>query len=152
MSACPTFSTEAAVSGKTVSNDSLQGRRAVLVLHGPRTTDAPKVVGKAVRAQHPEADAVVVANIINLKSMAGLWKKVADAQIKATYEKLAGKIGDGAEEYVILCSDYENAIAPLFGFEDTNQAAAVVVLGPDGEILGQTDQGDLAEQAVAWLG
>ncbi len=149
---CPAFKTEAAVSGRVVSLETLAGRRAVLVLHGPRTADAPKLVGKAVRAQHASADDVVVANVVNLKSMAGLWKKVADAQIKATYEKMASKLGDNAEDYVLICSDYENAIATAFGFDDTNQMAAVVVLDADGTVIGATDDGDLAEQALNWLG
>ncbi len=148
---CPAFETEAAVSGKRIAPDTLAGKKAVLILHGARTSEAPKVVGKAVRAAHPKAEDVVVANIVNLKSMAGLWKKVADAQVKATYDKLAGKIGDGADEYVIICTDYENAVAPMFGFEDTNSKAAVVVLGPDGAILGLSDEGDLAKQALGWL-
>ncbi len=150
--ACPAFKTEAAVSGRTIDVESLAGRRAVLVLHGPRTSEAPKLVGKAVRAKHTSADDVVVANVVNLKSMAGLWKKVADAQIKATYEKMASKLGDNAADYVMICPDYENAVAAAFGFDDTNQAAAVVVLEDDGTVLGATDDGDLAEQAVAWLG
>ncbi len=149
---CPAFQTEAAVSGVVVSVESLARRRAVVVLHGPRTAEAPKLVGKAVRAKHASADDVVVANVVNLKSMAGLWKKVADAQIKATYEKMASKLGDNAEDYVLICPDYENAVASAFGFDDTNQKAAVVVLDDDGTVLGATDDGDLAEQALAWLG
>lgn len=148
---CPAFKTTAAVTDREVSPQALAGRRAVLVLHGPRTSEAPKLVGKAVRAVHKSADEVVVANVVNLKSMAGLWKKVADAQVKATYEKMAGKLGDDAPDYVVICTDYENAVATAFGFADTNQKAAVVVLEDDGTVIGSTDEGDLAEQALGWL-
>lgn len=150
----PAFKVRAGVSDREVSPEALAGRRAVLVLHGPRTTDAPKAVGKAVRKEHPLADDVVVANIVNLRSMAGLWKKVADAQIKATYEKMAGKItaGDPAD-YVILCPDYDDSVAPAFGLEDTNKEAAVVVLEDDGTLLGvhQGPDEGLGQKALGWL-
>ncbi|HLF17187.1 MAG TPA: hypothetical protein VI796_07140, partial [Candidatus Thermoplasmatota archaeon] len=76
-SRCPAFSLTAAVSGREVSPAALKGKRAVLVLHGATTTDAAKEVGKAVRAKHPGAD-VVVASLVNLRSMAGMWRKVAE--------------------------------------------------------------------------
>lgn len=150
--AIPAFKTKAAVSDREVSPETLKGRRAVLVLHGPRTADTPKQVGKAVRARWTSADDVVVANVVNLQSMAGLWKKVADAQIKATYDKMATKVtlGDPAD-YVVICPDYENAVATAMGFDDTNTSAAVVVVDDDGTIIGATDDSDLAEQVVAWL-
>lgn len=148
---CPPFHTAAAVTAREVSNAALAGRRAVLVLHGPRTSDTPKAVGKAVRAQFPKASDVVVANVVNLKSMAGLWKKVADAQIKATYEKMATKLGDEAPDYVLICPDYENAVAEAFALEDTNKVAAVVVLDAAGNVVGISTEGDLGEAAVALL-
>lgn len=150
----PAFKVKAGVTGREVSPQALAGRRAVLVLHGPRTTDAPKAVGKAVRGAVASADDAWVANIVNLKSMAGLWKKVADAQIKATYEKMAAKITAGEpEDYVIICPDYEDSVARALGLDDTNKTAAVVVLEDDGTVLGvhQGPDTELAEKAVGWV-
>jgi hypothetical protein len=153
----PTFVLTAAVSGREVSVASLKGKRAVLVLHGVKTSDVPKEVGKAVRAKHPRAD-VVVANVVNLKSMGGLWKRVAEAQIKSTYEKLAGRLKEtgtpNPEEFVLICPDWDNAIAPSFGVMDSDLTPGVVVLGKDGKVLGVAEGpgSELAAQAVALLG
>lgn len=151
---CPPFTLTAAVSAKEVSPSALKGKRAVLVLHGVKTSEAPKEVGKAVRAVHPGAD-VVVANVVNLKSMGGLWKRVAEAQVKATYEKMAGKLAEkgtpNPQDFVVICADWENAVAPLFGASDTDEAAAVVVLGPDGKVRGAAEGKGLGELAVALL-
>lgn len=151
----PAFKLKAAVSERDVSNDTLAGRRAVLVFHGPRTTDAPKEVGKAVRARFPDAGDVFVANVINLKSMGGLWKKVATAQVNQTYERMAGKLKDAGtenpEDYVVLCPDWDNAVGPAFGVEDSNQAAAVAVLEDDGTLIGFVTGDDLAQQVLARL-
>jgi hypothetical protein len=152
--ACPAFTVQAAVSGREISPAALKGKRAVLVLHGVKTSDAPKEVGKVVRAKHPGAD-VVVANIVNLKTMGGMWKRVAEAQMKSTYEKMAGKLKENGtanpEDFVIICPDWENAIAPLFGAENTDSEAAVVVLGKDGKVHGAASGAGLGEKALGFL-
>jgi hypothetical protein len=145
----PDFEVEAAVSGKTVTP--AMGRKLVLVLHGPKTQEAPKEVGKAVRAAHPSADDVLVANVVNLKSMAGLWQKVARAQINSTYERMAAKIGDGAEDYVLICPDWDNAVGPLLGVEDSDRTAAVVVLDAGGKVIASHEGDGLGDAALAAL-
>ena len=151
----PDWKLEAAVSGRAVDKAGLAGRRVVLVFHGPRTTDAPKEVGKAVRAEHADAADVFVANVINLKSMGGLWKKVATAQVNQTYEKMAAKLeakGMDPVEYVVLCPDWENAVAPAFGVEDSNQEAAAAVIEDDGTVLGVVSGDDLSSGVLKLLG
>jgi hypothetical protein len=140
----------AAVSERPVTHDS--GKKMVLVFHGPKTQTAPKEVGKCVRAKHPFASDVLVVNVVNLKAMGGMWKKVANAQITSTYNKLAEKIGNGAQEYVIMLTDWENEIGPAFGIENSDKMPAVVVLGKDGAILaGHEGKDGLVEAALAAL-
>lgn len=146
----PTFSIQAAVSGKEVS--AANGRPTVLVFHGNKTQDAPKLVGKAVRAEHPGWEEVLVANIVNLKPFAGMFQKVADAQIAKTYEKMAAKV-DPAEEFVVICPDYANEVGPLFGVEDSDKECAVVVLDAEGTVLGSHAGLDgIAEAAAGFVG
>lgn len=155
-SAVPEFRLQAAVSGREVSPAMLKGKRAVLVLHGVKTQEAPKEVGKAVRAKHPGPD-VVVANVVNLKTMGGMWKRVAEAQIKSTYERMASRItekepGRDPAELVLILPDWENAVAPLFGVADSDAEAAVVVIGADGKVKGAHAGKDIGEKAVQMLG
>lgn len=152
----PDFKLQAAVSGREVSPATLRGKRAVLVLHGVKTQEAPKEVGKAVRARHPGPD-VVVANVVNLKSMAGMWKRVAEAQIKSTYERMAARIqekepGRDPTELVLILPDWDNAVAPLFGVADSDAEAAAAVIGADGRILGVVNGANLGDQAASLLG
>ncbi|MEK6975969.1 MAG: hypothetical protein AABY18_06475 [Candidatus Thermoplasmatota archaeon] len=152
----PEFRLQAAVSGREVSPAMLKGKRAVLVLHGVKTQEAPKEVGKAVRAKHPGPD-VIVANVLNLKTMGGMWKRVAEAQIKSTYERMAGRItekepGRDPADLVLILPDWDNAVAPLFGVADSDAEAAVVVIGADGKVKGLASGKDLGEKATALLG
>lgn len=152
----PEFRLQAAVSGREVSPAMLKGKRAVLVLHGVKTQEAPKEVGKAVRAKHPGPD-VVVANVVNLKTMGGMWKRVAEAQIKSTYDRMASRItekepGRDPKELVLILPDWENAVAPLFGVADSDAEAAAVVIGADGKVKGVATGTALGEQATKLLG
>ena len=152
----PDFKLQAAVTGREVSPAVLKGKRAVLVLHGVKTQEAPKEVGKAVRAKHPGPD-VVVANVVNLKTMGGIWRRVAEAQIKSTYERMASKItekepGRDPAELVLILPDWDNAVAPLFGVDDSDAEAAVVVIGADGKVKGSHSGKDLGEKATLLLG
>ncbi len=145
----PEFSIHAAVSEKEVTH--ANGRKTVLVFHGNKTQDAPKQVGKAVRAAFPGWEDVLVANIVNLKPFSGMFSKVANAQIKQTYEKMSAKV-DPAEEYVVICPDFENAIGPMFGVADSDKECAVVVLDGDGAVLGSHAGLDgIADAAVTLL-
>lgn len=144
----PDFSIDAVVSGKKVSQ--ANGKPTVLVFHGNKTQDAPKEVGKAVRAAHPGHGDVLVANIVNLKAYSGLFKKAAEAMLKQTYEKMAGKV-EPPEEYVVLCPDWANEIGPAFGVQDSDKAAAIVVLDGDGTVLASAQGDALGAAAVAAL-
>lgn len=147
----PEFELEAAVSGKTIT--AANGTPTVLVFHGNKTQDAPKTVGKAVRAEHPDAGDVLVVNVVNLKAFGGLWKKAAEAQLKQTYEGMASKLGDDAQEYVVLLPDWDNSVGPAFDVADSDKAPAAVVLDGDGKVLGSAegDVDGLCEAALSAL-
>jgi hypothetical protein len=145
--AAPPFALVAVVSGKTVTN--ANGRRTVLVFHGNKTQDAPKLVGKAVRAAHPNHD-VLVANVVNLRAYSGLFKKAAEAMLKQTYNRMAEKVSP-PEEFVVLLPDWSNEVGRAFGVADSDKAAAVVVLDSDGTVLASAEGDGLPEAAVAAL-
>src|SRR5437868_14094773 len=77
----PKFTATAAVSGRTVSDADLKGT-GVLVVHGAKTADAAKEVSKAVRTRWPQPQQVFLASIVDLRAFSGLWKRVAEAQVK----------------------------------------------------------------------
>lgn len=148
----PALELTAAVSGRPVTPAA--GAPQVWVFHGPKTTDAPKEVGKAVRAQFPKAEEVLVCNMVDLRSMSGLWQKVASAGIKQNYERMAAKLRDKGQEpeaYVIICPDWEGAAAKAFGFEDPNTTPAVAVLDAEGTVVAVAEGEDLPGYAVAAL-
>lgn len=111
------------------------GTKLLLICHGTKTQDAPKVVGKGIRETRPDADDLLVVNVVNLQKMGGMWKKVAGAQIKSTYERLAAKIGEEAPKYVIMHTDWDNEVAPALGFADTESAPGFLLADEAGTVL-----------------
>jgi hypothetical protein len=118
-----------------------------LVLHGAKTPEAAKEVGKAVRAQHSDPKTVAIANIVDLRAMGGLWRRVAEAQIKSTYEKMAAKItvGDPAD-FIVICPDWDGSVAKLFGVSEPDREPGVVVLDAQGRIVGMATGNGLGEK------
>jgi len=151
----PDFRIAAAVSGREVSPAALKGKPAVLVVHGSRSTDAAKDVSKALRATSKPSD-VALASIVDLRSFGGLWKKVAEAQVKSNYEKLAGKVKEAdpaadPADWVVICPDWDGAVCKALGVEAPDDEPAAIVAGPDGKVKGVATGAGLAEKAMALL-
>jgi hypothetical protein len=152
----PDFTTTAAVSGRTVGPAAFKGRRAVLVLHGSKSTDAAKDVSKALRAKHKPSE-VFSASIVDLRAFGGLWKKVAEAQVKSNYEKMAGKVkeaqpGEDPADWVVICPDWDGSVCSRLGVDDPDANPTVVVVGADGKVKGALQGAGLGEKTMALLG
>lgn len=148
----PAFRATAAVSGRAVSDADLRGT-GVLVVHGAKTADAAKEVSKAVRTRWPQPSQVFLASIVDLRAFGGLWKRVAEAQLKSTYDKLAAKATEAGldpAEQVLICPDWDGALAQALGVaEPDKEAAAIVVKG--GKVVAVAAGKDIAGQVVAAL-
>lgn len=131
----------------------LAGHRAVIVLHGVKNTEAPKEVAKAVRAKSMDPKDPILVTIVDLRAMAGLWRKVAEAQIKSTYQKLAAKIpeGDDAEDHILICPDWDGTVCAALGAPDAANQAVAIVVGKDGKVLGEFSGPGLGEKILAHL-
>ena len=151
----PPFTTTAAVSGREVNPQTFKGRRAVLVLHGSKSTDVAKDVSKALRAKY-KPDEVFSASLVDLRSFGGLWKKVAEAQVKANYEKMAGKVkeanpGEDPADWVVICPDWDGSVGKTLGVEDPDATPTVIVVGADGKVRGALQGAGLGDKTLALL-
>lgn len=150
----PAFRFEAAVTGRAIDNAFAKGRRAVFVVHGARNTEVPKAVAREVRERWPDANDVLLVSVVDLRSFAGLWRKVADAQVKATHDKLAAKareMGLDPAEHVLIVADWEGKAANALGVESPDKEAAAVVVGKTGQVIGVAMGEDVAGQVARYL-
>jgi hypothetical protein len=148
----PAFTATAAVSGRIVSDADLKGT-GVLVVHGAKTADAAKEVSKAVRTRWPQPQQAFLASIVDLRGFSGLWKRVAEAQVKSTYEKLAAKAKEAGldpAEQVLICPDWDGALAAALGVAEPDREAAAIVV-KSGKVVAVAAGKDIAGQVVAAL-
>lgn len=143
-----------AVTGRPVDTTFLRSRKVVLVVHGAKSTEAPKEVAKAVRARWPSHEEVVLVSVVDLRPFSGLWKRVAEAQIKASYEKLAAKAKEAGlppEEHVLICPDWDGAVAARLGAPNADQEPIAVVAGNDLRVRAVCKGAQMADAVVAAL-
>lgn len=151
----PPFTIQAAVSGREVSPAAFQGKRAVLVVHGSKSTDAAKDASKALRAKHKPSE-VYSASIVDLHNFGGMWKRVAEAQVKQNYEKLAGKVkeanpGEDPADWVVICPDWDASVCKALGVDAPDETPAAIVVGADGNVLGAATGSGFGEQILRLL-
>lgn len=150
----PAFSIAAAVSGRTVDNAYLAGHRAVVVLHGAKNTDAPKEVARLVRAKSMDPKDPILVTVVDLRAMAGIWRKVAEAQLKSTYQKLATKVPAGQDpaDHILICPDWDGSVCAALGAAEAGTQAVAVVVGADGKVRDALPAGaGLGERVMAAL-
>lgn len=148
----PAFSIAAAVSGRPIA-PALFAKRGVLILHGVKSSDAAKEVSKAVRGRWPQATDVALASIVDLRSFAGLWKKVAEAQLKSTYEKLAAKATEAGldpAEQVLIGPDWDGSVCATLGAAKPDETPMALVIQA-GKVAAVCTGADLARQVETAL-
>ncbi|MEK6985994.1 MAG: hypothetical protein AABX89_06405 [Candidatus Thermoplasmatota archaeon] len=148
----PAFSIAAAVSGRPIT-PALFAKRGVLILHGVKSSDAAKEVSKLVRGRWPQATDVALASIVDLRSFAGLWKKVAEAQIKSTYEKLAAKATEAGldpAEQVLIGPDWDGSVCATLGATKPDEAPTALVV-KSGTVVAVCVGADLTKQVETAL-
>lgn len=147
---CPPFTATAAVSGRTIDNAALAGHKAVLVVHGPKSTQAPKEVAKAVRGKSMDPEDPVIVTVVDLRSMAGLWRKVAEATIKTTYANLSQRLppGEDPAKHILICPDWDGTVCKAIGVDEPDRAPVAIVVGANGVIKAVVPAGATMGQGV----
>ncbi|HET6398718.1 MAG TPA: hypothetical protein VFH47_04115 [Candidatus Thermoplasmatota archaeon] len=135
----PPLSLEAAISGKRIDEALTKGRQVVYVLHGANDAEVAKEVSKACRARYPSAKDLLLVSVVDLKPMAGLWRRMADSQLRQTYEKLTARAkehvpGEDPQEHVLIVADWEGTVRASMGLG--GERAAALVVGRDGKPRG----------------
>lgn len=150
----PDFQLTAAGSGAAVSPALFAGKPGLVVLHGAKNSEPAKEVSKALRARHKDPSAVPFVSIVDLRAFGGIWKKVAEAQLRSTYEKLAAKAKENGFDpavAVVIAADWDGAVCARFGVPAPDEAPLAVAVGPGGKVTGTASAKDAAA-AVALLG
>ncbi|MHB8633715.1 MAG: hypothetical protein ACYDBQ_07105 [Thermoplasmatota archaeon] len=150
---CPAISLPAAVSLRPNGPAAWAGHVAVVVVHGARSTDAAKEVAKAVRSRKMDAWDPILVSVVDLRSMSGLWRKAAEAQMRSTYDKLAKGLpaGSDAGDHIRICPDWDGTASQALGVDEPDREPAAIVVGKEGRVRGVATGAKLGDQVLALL-
>lgn len=124
-------------------------KTSLVLMVAQETGGETEPVLAAVREVYPDAEAMPVLNVVDLKKIPRLVRKVAEGMLKGRYEERAQAVPPGTDpaERVFILPDWEGKLAPALGLGDVSKRMAMAVIGPDGKLYG-TYQGDDAAKAA----
>jgi len=149
----PAITLTAVGSGRRVALNA-PGVLTVLICFTQETQSGIAPVEAAVRERWPSPKDVLVAHVVDLHKVPGLFRKVAEGILAGEHKKAVEGLIPGQDPYdhVVILPDWDGALAPALALDDLSKTLAVVVLDDCGCLLG-TDQGpDPATETVRRMG
>lgn len=134
----PAFSLTAVKSGRQISPESSKGNVLGLVFHGRETVQAVVEINTTVRPIYPDPKPVILVSVIDLSIVPRLLHGAVRPMLEQAYDQAAREIPKGYEpaDYVFLLPDWTGAVTKAFRVKDTGKMAAVVVIDPQGQVVG----------------
>ena len=127
-------------------------RPAVFICYAEATQDGADAIEAAVRQTYP-ASRVLVAHVIDLHMVPGLFRGVARNILNSEYEKAVAALpaGEKADEYVIILPDWDAAFVTSLGLADVTKQLGVAVFDADSTLSGLSQGEDVAAETLTLL-
>jgi prolycopene isomerase len=139
-------------SGRSVSLGRV-GLPSVFVFHGQDSAGTARSVVESVRSHYPHADEVMVANIVDLRGVPRMFRKVANRAMRSSFKDAAAALPDSLDpaEFVVILPDWNGAVTMQMEFDDVNQVPGIAVFDASGVLVGTQQGPDPAEAALTLL-
>lgn len=137
MEKIPTIKLTAIASGRRFVLDRL-GVPIVLTFLWVDTQYLSEKINQVLREKYPEASQVLVANVASLRGVPGIFRGLAENEMKKAYKEAAEKIPNGRDpaDYIIILPDWKSECARALGLKDISSNPAVAVIDSNGGIVG----------------
>jgi hypothetical protein len=134
----PSFSLTAVKSGRQISSDSSKGNVLGLVFHSRETVQAVVEINTTVRPIYPDPQPVILVSVLDLSIVPRLFQGAVKPILEQAYDQAAREIPKGYDpaDYVFLLPDWNGAVTKAFKAKNTGKQAAVVVINPQGQVVG----------------
>jgi hypothetical protein len=148
----PDLNITAAGSGREINLTAL-GAPVVIVCHGQNTAKAAMEVNTTVRAVHPDAKALVIASVIDLRQFPSMFHGMVKPELEKAYNQAAARLPEGSDpaDMVILLPDWDGKIHDALDIQNSTSTAAIVVADAEGNVVGTRQGEDLGTAAIEML-
>jgi hypothetical protein len=125
-----------------------------MLCYAQATQDGAEAVEVAIRERYPDAKSLIVAHVIDLHTVPGLFRGVAEGIMKSEFEKAARELPEGELPYdhVIILPDWDGAFVKALAFvDDVSKHLGVAVFAPDGKLTGTAQGPGITEALLTML-
>ena len=124
----------------------------LLVCYAQDTEAGAEPLETAVRERYPDPSKLLIAHLIDLQKLPGLFRKIAETTLDSEYKKAVAALepGQDADDHVVILADFSGAAVKSLELVDVDKKMAVAVIDKAGLLRG-TDQSDDPSAAALLL-
>jgi len=110
----------------------------VLICLAQETEKDAATVEDAIRQRFANATDVLVVDVVDLRGVPGMFRKVAEGMLAGEYKKAVAALADGLDpqDHVIILPDWQGDIATAFNLPEPSKSVCGAVLSADGDVIG----------------
>lgn len=147
----PPFTLQALGSGHAISQ--VGDAPLLLVFHDQNTVDMVQAMQQAVRMQYSDARQLLIASVVNMKSVPVFLRSTAESVMKSSYNKAAAAMPPGldAADYVIILLDWDGKVSQAYGAHKIDRRPRLVLLDAAGSVCGIHQGVEIEQEALAMV-
>ena len=110
----------------------------VVICLAQETEKDAATVEDAVRERFANASDVLIVDVIDLRTVPGMFHKMAEGILASEHKKAVEALADGLEpaDHVIMLPDWDGAVAKSFNLPEPSKQVGGAVLSADGDVMG----------------
>lgn len=96
------------------------------------------MVEEAVRGRFPNARDVLIVDVVDLRSVPGMFRKIAESVLATEHKKAVEALADGLDplDHVVVLPDWQGEVATAFNLPEPSKSVCGAVLSADGDVMG----------------
>jgi hypothetical protein len=91
-----------------------------------------------VRERFPNATEVLVVDVVDLRGVPGMFRKIAEGMLASEHNKAVEALADGLDprDHVVILPDWQGDVAKAFNLPEPSKSVCGAVLSADGDVMG----------------
>ena len=137
MADAPAFTLTAVGSERSFSLQA-PGLPTVVICLAQETEQDAAAVEDAVRERFPAAQEVLVVDVIDLRGVPGMFRKIAEGMLASEHKNAVDQLADGLDpnDHVVMLPDWQGGVATAFNLPEPSKQVCGAVLSADGDVMG----------------
>lgn len=151
-SSAPLFHLKALGSGREVSRPD-GGAALLLVFHDQNSVAAVQAMQEEIRVHYGDAQELLIASVVNMKSVPVFLRSAAEGVMKSAYAKAAAAMPEGLDpaDYVLILLDWDGKVSAAFGAHKIDRQPKLVLIDSAGVVRGVHRGARLSEAGLAMV-